>query len=251
MDARELYGLPLERFTEERNALARRLRQAGRRDQAAEVSKLRKPSAAAWAVNQLVRTQPRDLKALFKSGDSLRKTQAGVLAGRSEPPALRTAVEAERAAVAELLSRAQGLPSSEGQELSPAGLERVAETLHAAALDEEARALVKDGCLTRELRHVGLGGLTAAGERKGRAAPRKPPPKPKPKPKPDPAVRRAEADSRRRLERAERQLTAAQERRHRADQELQEAQRALEIATQAVEQASQEHQQALAAIEES
>ena len=57
MDANKLYGLPLERFTEERNALAKRLREEGQRDEAATVSKLRKPSVAAWAVNQIVRTQ--------------------------------------------------------------------------------------------------------------------------------------------------------------------------------------------------
>jgi hypothetical protein len=46
MQPRELYGLPLERFTEERNALAKQLRRDGRRTEAAEVSKLRKPSVA-------------------------------------------------------------------------------------------------------------------------------------------------------------------------------------------------------------
>ena len=68
-DPDDLYGLPLDRFTDERNALAKRLRQEGRRDEAAGVSKLRKPSLAAWAVNQLVRTQKREVSGLFKAGD--------------------------------------------------------------------------------------------------------------------------------------------------------------------------------------
>ena len=82
MEPSDLYGLPLERFTEERNALAKKLRQEGRREQATEVSKLRKPSMAAWAVNQLVRTQRREVEALFKSGDGLQSAQAKLLKGR-------------------------------------------------------------------------------------------------------------------------------------------------------------------------
>jgi len=35
MDPRDLYGLPLERFTEERNALVKELLRGGHREQAA------------------------------------------------------------------------------------------------------------------------------------------------------------------------------------------------------------------------
>jgi hypothetical protein len=259
MEPRDLYGLPLERFTAERNALARELRRDGHRDQAAEVAKLRKPSVAAWAVNQLVRTQARELKSLYKAGDALERAQAKVLAGRAAPASLRAAVDAERAAVGELLSRARGLLSAEGHELSPAGLEQVSETLHAAALDPEARALVGDGCLTRELRHIGLGGTPVESGPGARAAPRRakaPPAAPKPrkatpklKPKPTPAARRAEADARRRLERADGQLAAAEERRTRAESQLQQAEQAVTEARHARAEAAEEHERARAALE--
>ena len=62
--ADDLYGLPLDAFVPERDALAKRLRAEGRRDEAAEVKALRKPSVAAWAVNQAVRSQPRAARAL-------------------------------------------------------------------------------------------------------------------------------------------------------------------------------------------
>ena len=109
MDTEGLYGLPLERFTAERNALAKQLRQEGERDRAAEVAKLQKPSVAAWAVNQLVRTQQRDVTALFKAGDALQKAQADVLAGRGDAGSLRTAADAERAALDGLTAKARGL----------------------------------------------------------------------------------------------------------------------------------------------
>ncbi|MEA2287422.1 MAG: hypothetical protein QOJ21_3465, partial [Solirubrobacteraceae bacterium] len=58
-DSDELYGLPLDAFVPERDALAKELRSDGRREEAAEVKALRKPSVAAWGVNQAVRSQPK------------------------------------------------------------------------------------------------------------------------------------------------------------------------------------------------
>src|SRR5579859_2071490 len=125
MDARELYGLPLERFVAERTALVRALRAEGRREEATRVAELAKPSVAAWAVNQLVRTQSRAVSALFEAGDALQQAQADVLAGRGSASALREAAEAERGAVEVLLKLARGLLSSEGQVLGPVTLEWV------------------------------------------------------------------------------------------------------------------------------
>jgi hypothetical protein len=158
VDLDELYGLPLDRFIPERASLVRELRTNGEREQATAVAALRKPSVAAWAVNQLIRTQRHEVDALFTAGDALRDVQAGVLGGSADARDLRSAADAERAAVDALVTTARGLLSSGGHELSAATVERVAETLHAAALDDEARGQVSEGRLVRELRHVGLGG---------------------------------------------------------------------------------------------
>jgi hypothetical protein len=153
----DLYGLPLDRFVPERGALARSLRADGWREQAAEVAGLRKPSVVAWAVNQLVRTQGRALAALYDAGDKLREAQAAVLAGRGDARSLRTAADRERVAVDALVIAARGLLTSDGHELSASTIDRVAETVHAAALDDDARVHVRQGRLERELHHVGLG----------------------------------------------------------------------------------------------
>jgi hypothetical protein len=173
----DLYGLPLERFVPERAALTKELRSAGRRDEAADVAKLRKPSAAAWAVNQLVRTQRDATRELFAAGDAVRAAQADVLAGRGDARALRDAGARERDAVGGLVETARGLLGTDGHDLSATTLERIADTLHAAALDDDARDEVREGRLERELRHVGLGlgeapaaGL-AAGRREAGTAP--------------------------------------------------------------------------------
>jgi hypothetical protein len=157
VDVEELYGLPLERFVSERNALARELRTGGRRDEATAVAALRKPSVAARAVNQLARAHPRQLRGLFTAGDALSEVQSDVLAGRADGHALGEAAERERAAVSVLVDAARELLTAEGLAASASVLERVAETLHAAALDDDAREPVGQGRLERELRHVGLG----------------------------------------------------------------------------------------------
>lgn len=274
VDADELYGLPLERFTPERNALARELRNRGRREEAAEVAALRKPSVAAWAVNQLVRTQRRAVAELFEAGDALRAAHEEVLAGRGEAGSLREAVEREREAVQALSDAARGLLTSQGHELSATTIDRVTDTLHAGALEVQARRQVQEGRLERELRHVGLGTIASVGAPpQGRAA-RKPAAR-----KPDrrkagkadtgaaerlaaerereqrlaeerAAARATEREARRRLERAERSAKLAAERRDRAahalddaeselgeaESELREAREELDAAEQAVRQ---------------
>jgi hypothetical protein len=262
MEPEDLYGLPLERFTEERNALVKALRKEGRRDEATELSKLRKPSVAAWAVNQLVRTQRRDVAALFEAGDALQEAQAQLLAGRGEADALRGAVEAERAAVDQLTHRASGLLSSEGHELKPAMLERVSDTLNAAALDQDLRAQVRGGSLERELHHVGLGGLGAAPAPKtvrGGGASAKKPADRKREERGAPkqtrsaeaaAARKAEAEARRRAEKTARELKTAESRRDRAAGEFSKTREALRDAESAVASAQEAATGAIRELEE-
>jgi hypothetical protein len=114
MDVNDLYGLPLDRFVDARGELAKALRGDGRREEAKEVAGLRKPSVAAWAVNQLVRTQRAAVGELLAAGDALRDAHAELMAGRRDPAGLRTASERERAAVDVLLDAARGLLTSEG-----------------------------------------------------------------------------------------------------------------------------------------
>jgi hypothetical protein len=260
-DASDLYGVPLDEFIPERAALAKALRADGQREEADRVSKLRKPSVAAWAVNQLVRTQKREVTALFKAGDALQKAQADLLEGRGDAAGLRESVTRQRDAVSELVHKARGLLSAGGQELSGATLDRVSATLDAAALDDEARAQVQPGCLERELQHVGLGslggGLSAPAEPRGRSRPTERAAK---RASGDTraaqqrqsrehgeslkAARRTEASARRAAERAARELDRARARHDEAAQELEDAEAALTAATKTAEQATDEHRRA-------
>jgi hypothetical protein len=259
MDARDLYGLPLDRFVPERDALVKELRKEGRREQAAEVAALRKPSVAAWAVNQLVRTQSHSLAELLDAGDALQHAQSLLLSGRGNGASLRDALTRERDAVDQLVDKARGLLSSEGHGLAQATIDRVSDTLHAAAFDADARSQVKDGCLHRELRHIGLGpgegestpasaaapssrrqgrtsgraGSTTGGERNSRERAKR-----------LDAARKAEAQALRASRRAARELQAAEQRRDRALELLRDAEAAVATARERAEEASLAHRDA-------
>src|SRR4051812_39551314 len=71
----DLYGLPLEEFTPARDALAKELKAAGRKDEAAEVKSLRKPSLAAWALNRAAREHADAIERLRAAGADLRAAQ--------------------------------------------------------------------------------------------------------------------------------------------------------------------------------
>lgn len=265
-DRQELYGLALEEFIPGRQALAKVLRQEGRREQAKEVAALRKPSAAAWAVNQLVRTQRRDVEALFAAGDTLVAAQTALVAGKGDAGALREAQVHERDAVAALTQTARGLLSGDGHSLSSATLERVSQTLEAAAVDEAARAQVRDGCLERELHHVGIGAVTAALS----LAPAPPSRRARDRPDAEAAhtvraqraaelatarqaelatARQAEAAARRAAGQADRALAAAQRRRDEAAAALEQAERELDGARERAQTATLTHRRAKQALE--
>jgi cob(I)alamin adenosyltransferase len=164
----DLYGLPLAEFIPVRNAFAKELKAAGKRDEAEAVKKLAKPTVAAWAANQVLRTQGKATKELFAAGDALAKADA---------KKLRDAMARHREAVTTLLDAARGLLDPDGKSLSDATLERVQQTLHAASLDPALREEAEAGALTRE--HVFSGLPEKVGATKRKPAAKKTPAKPK------------------------------------------------------------------------
>ena len=165
-----LHGLPLDEFTAARDELARTVRKEGDREGAERVKSLRKPSVSAWAVNQLARNEEGGVRRLLAAGDRLRKAQAALLEGGS-PDELRQASALVRDSVAELMPVARRILDSP----SDAALERVAETLRSAAVDDEARELLAQGRLTRDVESVGFGPLPASLPPRRPAANREPP----------------------------------------------------------------------------
>jgi hypothetical protein len=220
-DIDRLYALPLDEFTSERDDLAKRLRKEGDRDSAAAVKALRKPSVPAWAINQVRRDRPDDVRALLDVTEELHRVYAGIAsAGARER--LGEAADMQRDLIASLTRCAGQLLDAGGHRATETTLAKVADTLRAAALDEELREQIAAGRVVKERRAAGLGPLESM-----------PAPRPAPKEKgkgrsraaraepagPDPKqVRRAE----RALETARRRLDAAQEELDAAEARLRE-----------------------------
>jgi hypothetical protein len=145
-----LYALPLDRFTPERDVLAKRLRSDGDRAGAERVKGLRKPVVSAWVLNALARKEPKLVQELDGLGRRLRDAQRRVLSG-GDASALRDALEERRALVAGLVARARSLLEREGLGGSSTE-EDVASSLEAAAVDEGAAVALRAGRLTRPMR---------------------------------------------------------------------------------------------------
>jgi hypothetical protein len=231
----ELFGLPLDEFTPRRDALARELRAAGERGAAAWVKGLRKPTAAAWIVNQLARARAKEAKELLRAGHALRTAQEHVVSGSGDAEELRSAAETEHAAARALLADAGGFLDRAGHAPSGATLDRVRETVRAVALDDEARAAFAKGRLTHERQASGFGPAALAPpprreKTRGRAGRQKdgsgPTPDREAKARRREAVKKARAAVRelaQALKSTERDLTAAEQDAERAVRKLNSA----------------------------
>jgi hypothetical protein len=144
-----LYELPLSEFVRERNALAARLAKEGKRGPAANVKALRKPTAAAWSLNQAARRHPELVAALLRAGDQLRRRQREAMQGN--PRGLRPATDSFRSCAAELTQAAAGI-AGQSKQATPQGLgEKVSATLQALPSHEEGRELLRRAQLSDDL----------------------------------------------------------------------------------------------------
>ena len=146
----ELYGLPLDRFTAERDAIVKELRAAGEAEDAATVKGLRKPVVAAWALNQLARRDEAGIGELLEVGGRLREAHRRAISG-GDVEGLREATDERRRIVAELTGKAVAMTETGGGP-SSALEDAVASTLEAASVDHDAGELLRAGRLTKPLR---------------------------------------------------------------------------------------------------
>jgi DNA repair exonuclease SbcCD ATPase subunit len=213
-----LYGLPLDKFTGARDTRVKELRNGGEREAADHLKKARKPTAAAWAANQLARTERMNVRALLTAGDQLRDGQAELIRGGNADD-LRRAQESERRALTALMDAGKQLVDGD------ATLRKLESTLRAAVVDLDARELLERGRLTKELTPSGFGfaGMPAPSKRR-RVSPAK-------------AKERDEAAERHKRELAEARaaLQEAQKRARTAEREAEKTRKELEKAQEQVQ----------------
>lgn len=152
-DIDALYALPLDEFTAARDALAADLRASDDKPGAAEVKKLRKPSLAAWAVNQVARQDLTSMTSLFELRNKIESA--------SSAAEMRAASEERRHLIAELVKASERVLRDAGHAVGANTVQAITQTFHAGDTDEDRDALEK-GRLTRELSPSGFGGFAPA-----------------------------------------------------------------------------------------
>ena len=157
----ELYALPLDAFTQARNALAKTLSGNDKKD----IASLVKPSVAMWVVNQLYWQDAPTYKALVDASEKLRAAHRAALNGRkvdtSKPD------ELHRTTLEKAFAKAAALAQKHGMSLTDTVRDAVRRTLAALPTDEAP------GRLTREPGPVGFSLLTGIKPRQVEIKPKK------------------------------------------------------------------------------
>lgn len=215
-ETQKLYGLPLSKFTAARNERAKELKKDDP-ELAASVAGLPKPSVAAAALNELVREDPSEVRALIQSGKRLRQAQEAAVSGKKGAD-LNAAIQEHRGA----LDRVQR--DLRRRKLSGPTLEKALQTLRVSSIDPELQPVLERGILHEDLTASGFG-LDPS------LVPARPaqPAKPKAKPKPDPRLRA-------KLKAAEAQLADAEKRAEQALRDLERAKQGAERARRALDE---------------
>jgi hypothetical protein len=227
----DLYAADLDAFVAERTRLVRELRDSGDREAAEQIAKLKKPTVAAWALNQLARQRRRDVDLLLDAGHRLRQAQEGVVGG-ADRESFEKAQKTERDALRRLTQQASQLLGGASAQV----LSQISGTLRAAAVSEAGRELLARGRFTAPLESEGFdvfGALPApsAGRPKKQQAKTQ---------KADDQLRKA----RERVRELEQQAKAAEREAERLKGEWKKSERAVESARVAVAAAQRELTQA-------
>lgn len=150
-EADGLYDLDPADFIAGRAALVKELKGSGAKDVAAVVGKLRKPSPAAWALNQVARRQPGLVTEALAAARALREASDAAVGG--DASGFREAAAAERTATRALADEAADLLGPRGADLRL----QLEGTVRAAALDGEIAEELAAGVLTTHHDAAGFG----------------------------------------------------------------------------------------------
>jgi hypothetical protein len=156
-DLDRLYRLPLTQFVESRNALAASLKKTGDADAAKRVRALPKPSASAWAINQLYWTARPRFDELIAAGDRYRRAQKAALAGDGSE--LADAERDRRLSIDEAVRTSLRILGE--SDPSPSLLRRIQTTLEALASLGSDNPNPLNGRLTEDLEATGFGALSS------------------------------------------------------------------------------------------
>ncbi|MEO7236549.1 MAG: hypothetical protein ABIW80_14405, partial [Lapillicoccus sp.] len=148
----ELYGLAPDAFLEARGRLVAAAKADRDTGLAKAIASVRKPTAAAWAVNQLVRQRQEEVERLLELATALHEAQNAM-----DGPALKSLGRQRTTLVDELVRATAEVAQEAGGTLSAPVAGQVRETFVAALASTPAAEAVGSGQLTRALSYAGFG----------------------------------------------------------------------------------------------
>ena len=198
--ADQLYGLHPDEFVPARDDAVAAAREAGDRDLARAIGRLRRPTRPAWLANLLARQRGEQLEGLLALSGDLADAQRTLDGG-----ALR-ALSAQRRRLVSAMAREGGrLAAQAGDSATEPVLRDLEGILDAALADPGVAAEVRSGRLTRTVSYTGFGPESAPGATPTPAGPAAPPPPATPAAPPTPPAADEERERRERAERDRRQ----------------------------------------------
>jgi hypothetical protein len=215
----ELYGVELDEFISTRRRLAKELKDAGDKETSAVLAAARKPTVAAWVLNQLARQERKQIDLLLDAGHRLGQGQAALLRGEGQA-SFDSARKAEKSALVALTRAAHSLLQQHGA-MSQNTLSQVTESLRAAAVSDDGRQLLATGRFVKPFEGGGGFDVLAAIAPTPRANA-----SPQQEARDEAKLRKAETDLRsakQRQRRLEQQLATAEQRREKLSGELDKA----------------------------
>jgi hypothetical protein len=144
-DVGRLFSVRPADFVGERNATVKKLKAAGRRDDAATVERLPRPTLSVWAVNQIARQEP---ALVGRLADATARLQGG-----NRDRALRYAdlLAAHRDVLKALRRKAEEILNASGFRPAAELLTQVVHDLRAGISSPEIRPLIESGRLVRDV----------------------------------------------------------------------------------------------------
>jgi hypothetical protein len=147
----DLYGAPPDDFVRRRAGAVKAAKERGDRELAAEISHLRKPTAAASVLNSFARAHGAEMDALLEFGDRLRDA-----VDRGLGDDIREAMRERSRLVVELMREVRAYTDEQGESLSASVASQVERSLRAAMVSEADARRLRRGVLPAAIDEQGL-----------------------------------------------------------------------------------------------
>jgi hypothetical protein len=153
----ELYGVAPAEFLSRRDDAVRAAKERGDRELAGAIASLRKPTAAAWALDSYARAHPSSIDGLLAVGSRLRDA-----VDRGDGDTIRDVMRERARTVTAVVREVRRHAEQQGESMSSTVAAQAERTLRAAMSSDEHADMLRRGVLAAALDEPGLDGMVAS-----------------------------------------------------------------------------------------